>query len=64
MMEYIRGGTLKNYIDERGGKLAEEESRNIFIQVAQAVEYCHNNNIVHRDIKLDNILLNQSGDPS
>ncbi|EGR31872.1 hypothetical protein IMG5_100210 [Ichthyophthirius multifiliis] len=37
-------------------KLSEQESRNIFIQLIQAIKYCHNKQIIHRDIKLENIL--------
>lgn len=64
VMEYLPGGTLNDYIKEKGGKLREEEARSIIQQVIQAIEYCHSKNIVHRDIKLDNILLNEKGDPS
>eukprot|EP00027_Filamoeba_sp_ATCC50430_P011920 CAMPEP_0168565058 /NCGR_PEP_ID=MMETSP0413-20121227/13601_1 /TAXON_ID=136452 /ORGANISM="Filamoeba nolandi, Strain NC-AS-23-1" /LENGTH=717 /DNA_ID=CAMNT_0008596821 /DNA_START=116 /DNA_END=2266 /DNA_ORIENTATION=+ len=55
IMEYA-GRTLLSYVLERGG-LGEFESRKFFLQLLSAVEYCHNRNIVHRDIKHQNILL-------
>ena len=39
------------------GKMSEKEARRVFHQILAAVEYCHNNGIVHRDLKLENILI-------
>ena len=39
------------------GRLLEEEARRFFQQVISGVEYCHRNMVVHRDLKLDNLLL-------
>ncbi|OBS73516.1 hypothetical protein A6R68_15947 [Neotoma lepida] len=56
VMEYAAQGNLVSHI-EKGGCLQEEQAQPIFTQLVCAVHYCHKNNIAHRDIKLDNILL-------
>jgi len=43
-------------------KLSEEESRLAFMQIVDAVKHCHENGIAHRDLKLDNVILNNSLD--
>ena len=59
-MEIAAGGELYDYLSER--KCLEElEARRIFRQIACAVYYCHKNNICHRDLKLENILLDENG---
>lgn len=58
-MEYAAGGDLFDYILKRG-VLAEHESRLLFRQIAMAVYYCHKHQICHRDLKLENILLDQN----
>jgi calcium-dependent protein kinase len=39
------------------GHLNEEEAKNIFFQIMQAIHYCHSNKICHRDLKPENFLL-------
>ena len=56
VMEYICAGDLLNYIKKRS-KLQEPVAKFIFKQIILALKYIHQNNIVHRDIKLDNILI-------
>ncbi|AWP09823.1 putative NUAK family SNF1-like kinase 1-like [Scophthalmus maximus] len=58
VMEYASRGELYDYIQERR-RLPETEARSIFRQIASAVHYCHKNGVVHRDLKLENILLDQ-----
>ena len=60
VMEYIEGETLKEYID-RKGKLSDEEIKNIFSQMLDAVGYVHDQNLVHRDIKPSNFMLDKKG---
>ena len=56
VMEYICAGDLLSYIKKRS-KLSEPVAKFIFRQIILALQYIHNHNIVHRDIKLDNILI-------
>uniref|UniRef100_A0A3B4G774 non-specific serine/threonine protein kinase n=1 Tax=Pundamilia nyererei TaxID=303518 RepID=A0A3B4G774_9CICH len=58
VMEYASRGELYDYIQERR-RLPETETRSIFRQITSAVHYCHKNGVVHRDLKLENILLDQ-----
>ncbi len=60
VMEYIDGITLKQYIGENG-HLTEEEALIIALQIAQGLSAAHDQHIVHRDIKPQNILLGKDG---
>ncbi|KXJ77816.1 hypothetical protein RP20_CCG006465 [Aedes albopictus] len=60
VMEFAAGGELYDYLSERK-VLSEEEARRIFRQVATAIYYCHKHKICHRDLKLENILLDENG---
>lgn len=71
VLEYASGGTLTKYVSdrwetvhERGGLfLAEDEALFFFKQFISAVEYCHKHHVAHRDLKLDNTLLDSSNPP-
>lgn len=58
-MELCRGTNLFHTIKKRKPepRLPESEAADIFKKVVSAVEYMHSNNVVHRDLKLDNILV-------
>ncbi|XP_024124959.1 NUAK family SNF1-like kinase 2 [Oryzias melastigma] len=60
VMEYASRGDLYDYICDKR-KLSEREARHFFRQIVSAVHYCHQNGIVHRDLKLENILLDDNG---
>ncbi|XP_060232618.1 sperm motility kinase-like [Meriones unguiculatus] len=60
VMEHAAHGDLVSHI-EKVGCLQEKQAQHIFTQLVCAVHYCHNNGIAHRDIKLDNILLDGKG---
>lgn len=60
VMEYGGTNTLKQYLQdkkEKGVKLYELESKGIFRQLVSAIAYLHNLDLVHLDLKLENILL-------
>lgn len=60
VMEYVRGKTLKQLISQRGA-LHKEEVIDIMIQLTSAVLQAHEHNIVHRDIKPQNVLVKDDG---
>ncbi|KAJ3206906.1 hypothetical protein HK099_000397 [Clydaea vesicula] len=56
-MEFCDGGELFNFI-LKNGKMDELVAKRIFNQICEALNYCHQNSALHRDLKLENILLN------
>ncbi len=60
VMELVEGITLKRFI-ERKGKLEIKEAVGIGIQIAQGMEAAHDNHIIHRDIKPQNIIISRDG---
>ena len=61
VMEVCGAGDLLTYVRRRR-KLKEDVAKHIFKQVIEGLSYCHSKNVLHRDIKLDNILLSSEGD--
>ncbi len=60
VMELVEGITLKKYI-ERKARLSYKEAVSIAIQVSMGIEAAHNNHIIHRDIKPQNIIISRDG---
>lgn len=60
--ELIHGGDLFDYTIARG-KLTEREARRIMREIVGAVAYCHAHMVVHRDLKLENVLMDKDGHP-
>jgi len=61
IVEYLSGGELLSYIKQQKG-LSEQEAQRLFKQLLCAIECCHSQKIIHRDIKLQNILLDGNND--
>ena len=61
MIEICAGGDLLNYVRKRR-QLKEEVAKSVFKQLINGIAYCHSKSILHRDIKLDNILLSSNGE--
>ncbi|KAL1565773.1 CBL-interacting serine threonine-protein kinase [Salvia divinorum] len=60
VLEYAKGGELFRKV-EANGRLPEDVGRKYFVQLVDAVEFCHSRGVCHRDLKLENILLDEDG---
>lgn len=57
-MEYIGGGSLHGYLKSKSNRrLEENDAKRIFSEILEGLKYCHSRCITHRDIKLENLLL-------
>jgi len=61
LFEYVNGGQMLDYIISHG-RLKEKQARKFARQICSALDYCHRNSIVHRDLKIENILISKTGD--
>ena len=61
VMRYMTGGSLTQWIDK--GKFSLEDAARIIERLSGALAYAHKNGLVHRDLKPDNILFDNNGDP-
>ena len=55
VMEYCSGGELKEFIETRF-PISEDQVYDLACQIAEAIRFCHNSKVIHRDLKLENIL--------
>jgi len=60
VMEYVEGESLADKI-AREGKLSEEETRSIVIEVCKGLEHAHSKKVIHRDMKPGNVMLGKDG---
>lgn len=60
VMEYLKGGELFGKVAK--GRFSEDLGRKYFQQLISAVSYCHHRGVYHRDLKLENMLLDENGD--
>ena len=60
VMEYLAGGELLDLLKEKG-TFDESTARKLFAQIIEAISHCHREGIIHRDLKLENILLESKG---
>ncbi|KAL5264316.1 hypothetical protein ACHWQZ_G005421 [Mnemiopsis leidyi] len=61
VLELIRGGEMKDYIS-KSDRLSEKETKKFMSQLLSAVWHIHSAGVVHRDLKVENIMLSKSGD--
>jgi len=61
VMEYIGGGSLHGYLKSKPNRRVEEnDAKRIVKQIVEGLKYCHTRCITHRDIKLENLLLDEN----
>ncbi|RDX72348.1 CBL-interacting serine/threonine-protein kinase 11, partial [Mucuna pruriens] len=60
VMEFAAGGELFHEVAGKG-RLAEDVARDYFRQLISAVKHCHDRGVFHRDLKLDNLLIDENG---
>lgn len=61
IMQYVDGPTLTEFIEQEGGMLDLDEAAAVVASVSEALEFAHENQVLHLDVKPDNILIDRSG---
>lgn len=62
VMEFAGGGEALEFLMAKG-KLDEFQSRRVMLQIVNAIHYCHSRGVIHRDLKLENVLLRDKISP-
>lgn len=60
-MEYVDGLTVREFMDENGGKCDEDMACDVILQVARALDHAAAHNLVHRDVKPGNVMITRTG---
>ncbi|MBR4365835.1 MAG: protein kinase [Bacteroidaceae bacterium] len=64
VMEYVKGQSLREFVRKAPqGKLSEEDALQLFRPIAKSIAYLHEHKVTHLDIKPDNILIRENGQP-
>ncbi|CAE8723768.1 unnamed protein product, partial [Polarella glacialis] len=62
IMDFVGGGSLHHFLKKRPGRRTDDVvAKRLFYQVCQGIRYLHDRHIVHRDVKLENLLLDEAG---
>ena len=59
--EYVAGKTLQEVAHMKGRRFSEQKVATIALQLLQALSYCHEHGVMHRDVKLDNVIVTPKG---
>jgi serine/threonine protein kinase len=62
VLEYMEGKDMFDYLKARSFKISEERAKDIAYQILLAVSYLHSYGIVHRDLKLENVMMSDPSD--
>ncbi|MEM6693496.1 MAG: serine/threonine-protein kinase [Pseudomonadota bacterium] len=62
-LDFVQGCDLLNLIDDTGTQLSPEAVKSMLVKLLQAIQYVHDNDVLHRDISPDNVLVNENNDP-
>jgi eukaryotic-like serine/threonine-protein kinase len=61
VMEYLKGKSLRHELEARGGRMTSKEFWPVLAQVVEGLSFAHSMNVVHRDVKPDNIFILDDG---
>lgn len=62
VMDFVGGGSMHHFLKKRPGRRLEDQvAKRLFYQVCQGIRYLHDRHVVHRDVKLENLLLDEAG---